>query len=389
MHGQVRIAGLLLLWLIILALPGYAQGTSSTTAAEEAAQQATRQQQLQQQQLQQQLTQASATQLAQIPPTTLPTDITPQAGSQEEKTIMAPDLRYKIFTKLPERMFFDFTGEFSQRLETNVFFTENKPRQDYVFRALPNVTLGYQFLKHTGIYCNYFVIKDNFADHTILSQPTTQSLALGFRRDFPIGRRSNLQLDFQSRELWQVKRLHQADLIPSLNFTHIVNPKMILFASTLLQMRGREYFCGPNREIDPFYTIGCLLRRGQWNFIATHTYVTNFRNKNAIPPISNQLMISDFELSRPVSKKVPGVMAFIRAEPVWNWGAHGAPGLSGFDFRLFGGIRIVFNKPALNESIDKLRDQLLESENENQQPKQSSHLDKSRKLISQTPTGGN
>ncbi len=349
MHGQVRIAGLLLLWLIILVFPADAQQTPSSTAAQEASQQATRQQQLQQDQLQQQITQASTQRLAQIPPTTLPTDITPQAGSMDEKTIMAPDLRYKIFTKLPERLFFDFTGEFSQRLETNVFFTENKPRQDYVFRALPNMTLGYNVLPHTGIYCNYFVIKDVFTDHSILGQPTTQSLALGFRRDIPLGRRTNLQLDFQSRELWQVKHLHQADLLPSISFTHIVNPKVILFASTLLQMRGREYFCGPNRELDPFYTLGCLLRRGQWNFIATHTYVTNYRNKNAIPPISNQLMISDFELSRPVNKKIPGVVAFVRAEPVWNWGAHGAPGLSGFDFRLFGGIRIAFNKPALNE----------------------------------------
>lgn len=293
--------------------------------------------------------------------------------------MMTRDIQFAILKRLPERMWFNMVTEASQRLETNVFFTTANPRQDYVFRILPNISLGYNIFSKTAVYCNWFLIKDVFAAHGILSKPTTQSLSLGFRQDIPIFKKTNLQLDFQARELWQAAHLQQADLLPAINLTQIVKPNFVLFGSSLLQMRSHYYFQGPTREIDPFWSAGFLYRRGQWNFTATGTYVANFRNRNAIPPINNQTMICDFELSRPVSSKVPSLVTFIRAEPVWNWGAPGnPPGLSGFDFRLFGGLRVAVNKPAYNASINYLRKQLLEMEEQPpanpKEPKQTSYL---------------
>ena len=55
------------------------------------------------------------------------------------------------------------TTEVSQRLDTNVLFTYSKPKADYAFRVLPNITLGYEIFKNTSVYCNYFVIKVIFA----------------------------------------------------------------------------------------------------------------------------------------------------------------------------------------------------------------------------------
>lgn len=109
-------------------------------------------------------------------------------------------------------------------------------------------------------------------------------------------------------------------MLPAINLTQIVRPNIVLFGSSLLQLRSRDYFQGAKREIDPFWSWGFLYRRGQWNFTATSTYVANFRKRTAIPPINNQSMICDFELSRPISSRAPGVVTFIRAEPVWNWG---------------------------------------------------------------------
>jgi len=295
------------------------------------------------------------------PPTIIPTDIQPLAFGNE-KALFSRELRFQLLKKLPDRLWFNSTTEASQRLETNVFFTNRNYRQDYVFRALPNVTLGWDLWKHINIYCNWFLIKDVFADHTILSQPTTQSLALGFQRSWLVKNKTTVQLDFQSRELWQVQHLRQADLIPALNVTRILRPNMVLFGSALLQMRGKYYFTGPTREIDPFYTVGFLYRRGLWGFTATTTYVSNFRFSNAIPPISNQTIICDFELNRPVSKKNPSLVSFIRAEPVFNFASQDTPGLSGVDFRLFGGLRLFFAKNAYNASMERLRQQLMESE---------------------------
>lgn len=302
----------------------------------------------------------------QVPsPGVIPTDITP-IGVNQEQELFEPGLKFRLFKKLPDRLWFTGVTEVSQRLDTNVFFTKNHYLADYAFRVLPNITLGYNVLNRTSVYCNWFLIKDVYARFgNVLNPPTTQSLSLGFRQDIPMGRKTNLQLDFQARELWQATHLRQADLIPNINVTRVFTPNVVGFGSALLQMRGKNYFVAPTREIDPFFTLGFLYRRGQWTFTAVDTYVVNFRHppfNDSIPRQSNMTMIADIELARTVSKKMPSLQAFMRIEPVWNWWSNGVPGLSGFDYRMYGGLRFTANKPALNASIEQLRQQLLESE---------------------------
>ena len=72
-------------------------------------------------------------------------------------------------------------------------------------------------------------------------------------------------------------------------------------------------------------------------------------------------MISQIEASREVSKKLPGLVTFVRAEPIFNWNSRGVPGISGFDFRIFGGLRYTFNKTATSVAMDQLRKQLQKS----------------------------
>jgi len=295
----------------------------------------------------------------------IPTDVTPSSLGREREYV-SPGLAFRIFQKLPERLWFNSTTEVTQRLETNVFFTARHNVADYVFRVLPNVTVGYNVLGNTSIYCNYFVIKDVYADNKRqLTFPTTQSLLLGFRQDIPIARRTTGQLDFQARELWQTSHLHQADLIPGFTLTHVLRPNIVLFGNVLLQMRGRNYFVAPTRELDPFYSVGAVVRRGSWTFSATDTYVTNFRSPpfhGSVPHHGNVSMIGDFEVSHPIHRNMQGLVWFIRAEPIWNWASARLPGLSGFDFRLFGGLRLALSKPSLAATVTKLRQQLIESE---------------------------
>lgn len=300
------------------------------------------------------------------PPQFIPTDVTPFTVSPERNNF-SPGYRFRIFQALPERLWFNSTTEVSQRLDTNALFTYDKPKDDYAFRVLPNATVGYNILKNTSIYANYFVIKDVFArNYNNINAPTTQSVSWGIQHNQQFGQKTSLQLSAQARELWQASHLHQFDFLPGLTLTQTITPNDIVFASTLLQLRGGQYFVAPTREIDPFYTLGYIRRQGSWNFVVNDTLVTNFRHppfNDAIPKQSNMSMIADIEINRPVVKSFPSLLAFVRAEPIWNWDSHKTPGISGFDFRLYGGLRLSVTKPAYYRQMEDLRKQILDQEN--------------------------
>lgn len=293
-------------------------------------------------------------------PGALPTDITPFQINQTRYSA-GSKLQFRLFQKLPSRFWFNAIVEESGRLETNVYQTAGSARQDFVFRSLPNVTAGWALGEHTNVYSNFFVIKDIYARQWPLDFPTTMSLSMGIRRDFPIGDKTVIQLDTQARELWQDSHLHQADLLPSVNVTRIIKPNVIFFGSILLQMRSRNLFQGPTRELDPFYNIGLATSYHNWTFTITDTYVTNFRDppfRGSIPQNGVVNMIMDVEIAHPVSERIPGLTTFIRAEPIFNWRSGYVPGQSGFDFRLYRGLRLSISKPAYNSDIDQLRAKL-------------------------------
>lgn len=130
-------------------------------------------------------------------------------------------------------------------------------------------------------------------------------------------------------------------------------------------MRGGDYFVAPTREIDPFYTLGYLHRKGQWALVINDTLVTNFRHppfNDSVPQQSNVSMIADIEVNHPISRCFPALLAFIRAEPIWNWDSHKAAGISGFDFRFYGGLRLTISKPSYYGQMDDLRNQIKESD---------------------------
>lgn len=297
-----------------------------------------------------------------FPPGPLPTDVTP-IRLREEREIFKPGPTFYLFNKLPPRLWFNFNMETNQRLETNVRLTKRDPETDYVFRAFPTATVGYSLFKGISVYCNYFAIKDVYANMPKLSDPTTQSLALGFRKEIAVGEKSTLQFDFQARELWQSVNLHQADLIPGVLYNRTITSKLIAYSNLQLQMRGADYFVAPTRELDPFYTVGFLYSRGQWLFSAVDTFITNYRSppfSGSVPKHGNEAMIADFEVAHPISKKLPSLVAFVRAEPVWNWNSGGTPGISGFDFRLYSGFRMSINKSSYKGTVDRLRKQLMQ-----------------------------
>jgi len=301
---------------------------------------------------------------ATVPPGPLPTDITP-IRIQQTKELFQPGPSLYLFQKLPSRLWFNMNTEINQRYETNVFLTQHGHSGAYVFRAFPNITLGWTLFGNTSIYANYFVIKDVYTgtQHHRLTAPTTQSLGWGFRNVHQFDRKTSLQTDFFVRELWQQAGLRQADMIPGALITRVLNPHSIIFLNLQLQLRGHTMMI-PNREIDPFYTVGFVYQKGPWQFAATDTFVTNFRNPpftGSVPQHGNVAMIADFEINRLITRKIPNLVAFLRAEPIWNWHSGGTPSISGFDFRLYSGIRLTMVKPSYASTMNQLRNELIKN----------------------------
>lgn len=294
-------------------------------------------------------------------PAIIPTDETPTRIGEERQLLSSP-WKLRLLERLPSRMYFSAVTEMTQRFESNVFSAASQPRRDYVFRILPNVTLGYNIAPRTSVYANYFVIKDVFAHTPRLNQSTFQSVGGGIQHELMLGK-NHVQLNFQFRELFQAVRFRQADLLPGITVTRAFTPRFFGFFNTQLQMRSRNLFQGAQRELDPFYTIGAVYRKGLWTFTSTATLVNSFRNNRAIPPQTNMSVICDFEASRPLSRRyLPGLDIFMRAEPIWNWQGKSQIGLSGFDFRLFSGLRLSMVKQATDSQLQFLRRQLREQE---------------------------
>lgn len=323
-------------------------------------------------------------------PTVLPTDIVPLPAPEERETL-GETFGVKVLQSLPSKFYLNLVTEASFRNETNVYQSPTKRQvirdlrltpdffrltpgerqqalrpvslasiDDEVFRIFPNVTAGWAFTERTRAFANYFLIRDSLF-HNVLLNNTTQSLGGGIQHDFPIGRRLNLQTSLQFRELFQSNQPGVFDYLPNATLSYYVTPKTIAFMSALLQLRGKEPFVSPTREIDPFYSVGFVHKRGRWTLSCTGTYLTNYRQmfgRNAQIRQNNQSFICDFELDRQIFKKVPGLEAFIRAEPIFNFASKNTIGLSGVDFRLFYGIRGTLAKQALTTAMKNLRKQL-------------------------------
>ncbi len=332
-----------------------------------------------------------------IPGSIIPTDVVPLPAA-EERLSFGENLQLQMLQRLPARLYFNASCETTFRLETNPFqfpskrtfirkffppppvfaslnpFTQNDffrqlsfiNATDVVFRVLPNVTVGWTVTPKTRLFGNFFMIRDSLM-HNVRLNTTIFSVAYGIQQDIPVTKRGNLQLEVQARELLQQNGTPVFDLLPASTFSYILTPRLVLFANALLQLRGRGYFKPATREIDPFFTFGGLYQRGGWSFSGTATYVQNWRQMfgaNASIPVNNQSWICDFELARRMFPQVPGLQAFVRAEPIWNFGSHNTPGLAGFDFRLFWGLRMAVGKPPLTAAINLMRQRLEELEGE-------------------------
>lgn len=338
------------------------------------------------------------------PTTILPTDVVPLPAAEQRMTV-GENLQLRVLQRLPARSYFNVSCETSFRDETNPFqfptrrqfikrFMSPPPvfrelpllqqisqlhtlsqvnMNNVVFRVLPNVTAGWTITPKTRFFGNYFLIRDSLM-HSVVLNTTIQSVAYGIQQDIPVTRRGNLQMEFQVRSLFQQSQTPVYDFLPALTFSYILTPRTVVFANTLLQLRGNGYYQCPGRELDPFYTFGLLYQKGAYSFSANGTLVTNYRQlfgKNAAVRQDNYSWILDFEIAKRLFKQLPGLQAFFRAEPIYNFKSQDTPGLAGMDFRAFWGLRMAMGKPPLTAALNQIREQLEEQEGVPPPPEQA------------------
>lgn len=326
------------------------------------------------------------------PGTVIPTDSLPSLIVPAERSAFE-NFHIKVLQKLPPKFYATGTMESSLRLETNPFqfptqrvllrqlpppnqmrllnaFQQGQiydvigrcGRVNGVGRLLPNVTGGWAFTPNTRASVNYFMIRDQLS-HSIVLNTVVHSLSGGVQHDFRIGAKANLLADFQCRELWQLHQQPVFDFLPSLSLSYALTNRTLVYANALLQLRGKGPFVSPNREVDPFYTFGLIHQRNGWYFLSSGTLFQAFREpfgKSAIIKQDSYTWVATFEIARRVLKSLPGLQAFIRAEPIYNFHSNNTPGLAGMDFRLFYGLRLAATKRPIGTLVEQIRNDLRE-----------------------------
>lgn len=337
-----------------------------------------------------------------LPSTVLPTDALPSVVELRQRTAFE-NLQTKLLQKLPAKLYATGTIETSFRYETNPFQFPTKRKllrtsfppppifrqlnvfqqsqfynvlglvnnDDVVFRALPNITVGWALTPSTRVGGNYFCIRDQLSHNTQLNT-IVQSLGGFVQHDFRLSSKANVLVDLQARELLTLHQLPQFDFLPTTTFSYVLSPTWVTYASAILQLRGRKPFQAPTREIDPFYTVGSVYQRRGWVFLASGTFFQSFREpfrQNAVINKDSYSIILDFEISRRVLPSIPGLQAFVRAEPIYNFHSNGTPGLAGMDFRMFYGLRMSAVKKPISSVINQIREDLEDAEQEERQKK--------------------
>lgn len=322
--------------------------------------------------------------------TVLPTDVEPLPGRSSASSTrpFTTPLQMRLWQHMPASMFFSSTVETTMRIETNPYqyptkrnflhanlppgtdFLSLSPEEqftvtsdlaqigalDNVHRITPNMTAGWAFNPNTQVFINSFFLRDSLC-HNYPLNTNTGAVGIGGQQNIPVNDKISVQVQAIARELFQSQQVPVLDYLPGITAQYNPTSNLNLYLNALLQVRFAHFVSSYMRELDPFYTWGGSYTRGNWTFLASGTFLSNFRKpfSKALTPINNDTVVCDFEIDRPLFSNFPGLVVFCRAEPVWNFRSKQTPGLAGMDFRFYYGVRLAAAKPALNDTIKQLR----------------------------------
>lgn len=272
----------------------------------------------------------------------------------------------KIYETLPDRLFINLSAEPSYRLETNPYQvpqnTEPFNKATDVFRIQTTASVGYALTRKTRISANYFMLADRYDDFTPYHlDSTVQSVGANVEQDLLQGKRWVLRGAVQGRQLFLPDQRVNGDLMPSLTYIQSIGKNGYLYANAAGVFGRRGFFLGTGTKSTTWMgSIGTgyqvpydqpkklmkLIEGTSFSLSSTYSYTDIF---NPRPYVSGhqQNIILTGEIAKQLNRHVP-VQAFVRAEPVFNFGQERQTiGISGFNFRLFGGLRASLRKSPL------------------------------------------
>jgi hypothetical protein len=297
------------------------------------------------------------------PPPIQPIDLTPVRLPERGGAFSTmQNLRTGVLYALPAKMFFNLNVENSLRLETNVFQTTNNQKTTGVYRVLPDVTVGYAPTKKTRLSAGYFFFRDTYIDHAHSLDRNVNSVQVRADRDFYLSPTTVLTTSLVGRELFVTQMLPVSDIQPVASLVKRVGTYGAAYGQVLGQFRFHDVL-KEYQEFDQFYSAGYIYRKPKWALLSDVTLIDEFGkgdlrgggtpqiiSPSGIPgvafPSSNHLIVLTLEANRRISSRVP-LVAFVRAQPIFNFGQQTRQGFAGVDFRLFGGLRLEISKPAI------------------------------------------
>ena len=185
---------------------------------------------------------------------------------------------------------------------------------------------------------NYFFLRDQYTNWAGTLSRNIHSVGPRIDRDFQITPRTTLTTSLFARELFITRSVAFTDILPQVTVVKRIGSRGVVYGSVIGQLRFRDMLA-TWQEGDQFYSFGGVYKLPMWTFSLDNTFLTNFGKRAYRQGPNNQMDIITMEIDRKVHPKLP-LTAFVRAQPIFNIGANSTPGYAGFNFRIFGGIRI-------------------------------------------------
>ncbi|MBY0405612.1 MAG: hypothetical protein K2X66_17045 [Cyanobacteria bacterium] len=272
----------------------------------------------------------------------------------------------KILDALPNQFYLYGSSEVSGRMETNPYQAPPHFREPFVentgaFRLQNNLTMGYALTPKDKVQISFFHLMNKYDNFTRFRlDGSSSSFAPSYQRTLLEKDGWQLTGNIQARQTITNTNATSGSILPSITLVKGFRKAGYAYLNTALDLGRNHFAIGGIDTITPSATLGYgwqmpydsqnvwLKPLGGLNITASGTYSFSTVSTAEFPSPSNfQSYFLTAEVAMPVYQNAP-VSLFCRSEAIFNTGHdRNAFGVSGVNYRLFGGLRVSANKNAV------------------------------------------
>jgi hypothetical protein len=272
----------------------------------------------------------------------------------------------KILDALPNQFYLYASSEVSGRMETNPYQAPHRFKEPFVentgaFRLQNNLTMGYALTPKDKVQISFFHLVNKYDNFTRFRlDGSSYSIAPSYQRTLFEKDGWQLTGNIQARQTITNTNATSGSLLPSLTLVKGFRKAGYAYLNTSVDLGRSNFAIGDIDIITPSATLGYgwqmpydspkawLKPLGGLNLTASGTYSFSTVSTAEFPSPSNfQSYFLTAEVAMPVYQNAP-VSLFCRSEAIFNTGHdRDAFGVSGVNYRLFGGLRVSANKYAV------------------------------------------